>query len=114
MLPWAHLFETITYFDKNDPNCPHVKLGNEETLHPVKGYGWANYSLSRHRVQQRGLFIPTLGNTALILVKQHKQFRGNFFHCENNTATLALLGVAIDLNTEDEISITTMKSVPPR
>ena len=104
MTPHADLFESITYYDTNNKYQPQVMLGDEETFHPIVGYGYMNYSLNGHRIRRRGLYIPGLGNTTLLSIKQHMQYKGNYFHAENNVASLAFPTFTIDLNTDDEIS----------
>jgi dUTP pyrophosphatase len=99
------LFEEITYYNVNKENQPYVMLGDECTYHPVMGYGWINYKINSYHVRQMALYIPALGETTLLSVKQHMSWLGTYFHAEKNTATLAFPTFHVDLNTTDEISI---------
>jgi hypothetical protein len=40
MCPFPELFEDITYYNQQSANCPHVMMGDENTLLPIKGYGY--------------------------------------------------------------------------
>ena len=49
------LFESITYFytDGNPPaNTPHVILGDDKTVYPIKGYGCIKYHLCGKIIKQ--------------------------------------------------------------
>jgi deoxyuridine 5'-triphosphate nucleotidohydrolase len=100
----AELFEEITYFSDTKHAQPQVMLGDENTYHPVSGYGWINYIIDGHRVRQPALYIPALGNTTLISVKQHMKWEGNYFHAENNQATIAYPTFQVSLHTRHEIA----------
>jgi hypothetical protein len=98
------LFEEITYYKStNVKDQPQVLLGDDSTYHPVEGYGWVNYLLARKRIWHQALFIPTLGATSLLSVRQHMQWKGNYFHVEANTASLAFGQAIVDFDVNDEI-----------
>jgi hypothetical protein len=104
MTAHSELFESITHFADTDHTQPKVMLGDENTFHPVSGYGWINYMIGNRRVCQPALYIPALGQTTLISVKQHMKWKGNFFHAENNQATIAYPTFQVDLDTKHELS----------
>jgi hypothetical protein len=99
------LFESITYYPEDSNNLPHVMLGDEQTYHPVRGYGWINYFAQGHRIRQLALYVPALGNTTLISVKQHTQWQGTYFHAESDEATLAFPSNQLSVHTDDEMYI---------
>jgi deoxyuridine 5'-triphosphate nucleotidohydrolase len=99
----SSLFESISFYNPTDSNIPKVMLGDESTFHPVKGYGFVNYTLNGNRIRHQALYIPALGKTSLLSVKQHVQWRGNYFHAEANSATIAFPTATIDFDVNDEI-----------
>ena len=112
--PILELFDTITYFyesDKPPSNTPHVMLGDDKTLHPIKGYGTITYTLCGKTIRQFCYYVPDLGKTTLISVKQHAQYQGNYFTCIDNKAILAFPTFVLSLSNMKEICaiITTAK-----
>jgi deoxyuridine 5'-triphosphate nucleotidohydrolase len=99
------LFESITYYDINDSQ-PTVTLGDESTHLRIKGYGLMSYSLGGYKIRSQGLYIPDLGDTTLLSVKQHMRYNGNYFHAESNNAMLAFPSFTIPLSTINEIETT--------
>ena len=95
------LFESITYYE----TPPQVMLGDETTFHPIEGYGWINFLTGDKRIRLRALFIPGLGKTTLLSIKQHMKWKGNFFHAEANQAILAFPTFVINLTTKHEIEL---------
>jgi hypothetical protein len=104
------LFESITEYNQRDSDIPKVMLGDESTFHPVKGYGCVNYTLKGHRIRHQALYIPALGKTSLLSVKQHVQWKGNYFHAESNSAVIAFPNATIDFDVKDEIESTIIPS----
>ena len=102
----ASLFEHISHFvnDINNP-APTVTLGDDVTTHPIQGYGWMNYMVDGRRIRQKGYYVPNLGNITLISIINHMKYKGNFFHCENNTATLAYPTFIVDLQIAPELQM---------
>jgi deoxyuridine 5'-triphosphate nucleotidohydrolase len=101
----AELFESITKYNTNSTNQPKVMLGDEQTYHPVIGYGWINYVVHNHRIRQLALYVPALGDTTLFSVKQHMAWKGTYFHAENNEALLSFPTFSIPLDSTHEISM---------
>jgi hypothetical protein len=91
------LFESITEYNHMDSDIPKVMLDDESTFHLVKGYEYINYTLKGHRIRHQALYIPALGKTSLLSVKQHVQWKGNYFHAESNSAVIAFPNSTIDL-----------------
>jgi dUTP pyrophosphatase len=80
-------------------------LGDETTFHPVCGYGWINYFIGGHQFCQLALYVPALGKTTLLSVKQHMCWQGDYFHAEDNEAILAFPNCQIQFDITPEISI---------
>jgi hypothetical protein len=99
------LFESITYYSSSQSSSSKVMLGNEQTFHPVRGYGWINYYMGGYRIRQLALYVPALGNTTLLLVKQHMRWQGTYFHAEDNEAILAYPTCQIYFHIQPEISL---------
>ncbi len=99
------LFDSITMFDSSSTSPqPHVLLGDETTKLPIAGYGFMHYKMGQYVLRRKALYVPALGPTSLLSIKQHMQHIGNYFHAENNTATLAFPTFSIDLDVGTEIS----------
>ena len=69
-------------------NDKQVLLGDDSTRLQIKGYGMLNVHLNGARIRQIGYYVPELGTT-LLSIKHHMKFKGNYFHAEDNTVTLA-------------------------
>jgi dUTP pyrophosphatase len=54
-------------------------------------------------MRHQALFIPALGATSLLSVQQNMQWKGNYFHAETNTASLAFGQAIVDFDVNDEI-----------
>jgi hypothetical protein len=96
------LFESITYYNDGH-DSPTVMLGNDSTHLNIKGYGILSFTIGKHTIRTSGLYIPELGDTTLLSVKQHMKYKGNYFHAENNNAMLAFPTFTIPLSTANEI-----------
>ncbi len=100
------LFDTITMFPSSSTSqTPHVLLGDDTTKLPIAGYGYMHYRIGSYSIRRRALYVPDLGPTTLLSIKQHMLHAGNYFHAENNTATLAFPTFQIDLNIQPEIHL---------
>ena len=100
------LFDSIQYFYKGDippPKTPHVVLGDDTTVYPIKGYGTIKYNIGGKIVRQFSYFVPQLGNITLLSVKQHSQYQGNYVHSEDNTVTLAYPSFLLSLANDTEM-----------
>ena len=96
-------FEEITYYDPVDR--PEVTLGDNTTTCPIHGYGYINMKINNFTIQVLALYVPDLQNIILYSIKQYMQYRGAYFHAENNEALLAFPTFAIQLQVNDEIEI---------
>jgi hypothetical protein len=106
MIPHKSYFETLTYYDQTDESTPSVMLGDESTMVPVVGYGLAKYTIHNKTIRKRALYVPDLGNTALISVHQHMQNKGCYFHAQAQQTTLAFPTFIITPRVAKEIDIT--------
>jgi deoxyuridine 5'-triphosphate nucleotidohydrolase len=105
MIPLKCYFESITYYDPTDASTPSVMLGDETTLVPIVGYGLAKYSINNKTIRKRALYVPALGATALLSVKQHMENKGCYFHAESQKTTLAFPTFLITPSVDKEIDV---------
>ena len=107
------LFENITYYDPN--HRPEVTLGDNASTCHIHGYGYMSFQIDKYFVRLLALYIPDLGSTSLLSIKQHMQWTGTFFHAEGNEATLAFPTFSINMFVRDEIEypIQPLSQQPP-
>ena len=96
-----HMFQSITYYDPN--HRPEVTLGDNSTCCEIHGYGYIVIQLKTFTIRLLALYVPALGDTTLLSIKQHMQWRGAYFHARNHQATLAFPSFAINMFVHDEI-----------
>ena len=107
------LFNSLTYVYDDDtppPNTPHVVLGDDSTVYPIKGYGTICYRICGKVVRQFCYYVPKMGNITLLSVKQHSQYQGHYVHSENNTVTLAFPSFLLSLANDNEMHAIVTKS----
>ena len=101
-------FDYIVPVKDEDGKPLYVQQGDGSDL-IVEGMGtvtkWINNKIAIHYMSY---FIPTLG-TALFSVKKHMEYKGCYFHAEDNSAILAFPTVNIELFIEPEILFTSRK-----
>jgi dUTP pyrophosphatase len=95
------LFEDITYYT----TPPQVMLGDEKTFYPILGYGWMRFTTNNKTIRVRALYVPGLGPTTLLSIKQHMKWHGNYFHAEKNSAILAYPSFILQLTVGHEIEL---------
>ena len=113
MIPLKSYFESITYYDQSDSTTPSVMLGDEITLVPIIGYGLAKYSINNKTIRKGALYVPALGATALLSVKQHMENKGCYFHAESQKTTLAFPTFLIIPRVDKEIDVYLQPSSAP-
>ena len=96
-----HLFQSITYYDPHHRS--EVTLGDNSTCCQIYGYGYITVQLKSYTIRLLALYVPALGDTTLLSIKQHMQWRGAFFHAENHQATLAFPTFSINMFVHNEI-----------
>ena len=63
----------ITMFKFKGKNTPVMKLGDDNTMLCIKGYGYMDYTIIGGKVRHMSYCIPNLGTT-LISVRQHIKY----------------------------------------
>ncbi len=105
MSPHKELFSSITYINVKEPESPTVMMGDESTEIQIHGYGPMVYNIHGKVIRRMGLYIPGLGDTSLISVKQHIKKQGCYFHAEDNQAQLAFPNFIVYPKVDKEIEV---------
>ena len=63
-----------------------------------------NYTIHLERFRKMGYGIPKLGTT-LISIKHHTQYRGNYFHAEDNGYVIVFPETIISYTTKNKITV---------
>ena len=98
-------FETIQPLVDRYGRKAFAVLGDGTTKCEIQGHGYARYKLNGIAVRRHELYVPSL-NGHLTSVLNHSKYQGCYFHCENESATLAFPNTTIAANCEDEITMT--------
>jgi dUTP pyrophosphatase len=109
MCPFPELFESITYYNQKSINCPKVMMGDENTLIPIKGYGYIKVRIHSKVIRVHALYVPQMGNTCLYLIKQHTRYQGCSFFAEAQHTSIAFPSFIIYPRVTEEIDVFMMK-----
>ncbi len=104
MSPIKELFEDISYFG-NDDSYPTAELGDEKTAVKIRGYGPMTINMHGKKIRMMGLYIPELGETTLLSVRQHIESKGCYFHASAGATDLVYPNFIIHPRTEHEIDV---------
>ena len=74
-------------FKSKGNDIPVVKIGDDNTMLRINGYGYMDYKIMGKGVRLMGYYVPNLG-TSLISVRQPIQYNGCYYHGENNEYVL--------------------------
>ena len=99
------LFTNLYPWGKHE-SIQAVTLADGVTTSPILGIGNVSFYLDDHNITLTNvLFVPALSDS-LFSIKQHSMYQGNYFHVENNIATLAFPKSTHSIPIADEIYIT--------
>ena len=79
-------FEYLLPLPKSKDNI--LVLGDDITQYEIVGVGPMNVLMNGNRVRLLAYYVPQLSTTLLSITK-HIEYRGCYFHAEDNTYTLA-------------------------
>eukprot|EP00957_Ditylum_brightwellii_P131434 10024150-Ditylum_brightwellii.AAC.1 len=96
------IFEYVIPLQKRGDQATYALLGNNKALLRVSGYGYINVPLDGHRVRRMAYYVPGLGTT-LLSVTDHMQYKGCFFHAEDNIIQLVYPTKMLYPSVTDEI-----------
>ena len=85
-----------------------VVLADGVTTAPIKGSGSIEFKIKNNMFRLNNvLYVPSL-SSSLFSIKQHCQYKGCYFHSENNLATLAFPSFTTTFPIKDELYLHTI------